>query len=87
MKNRSLLKYGGGGTKECKHLMVCFTTFAVVGTHFVSSKIFRNFPSVLTLPAFLTGQGYIFHQFFDDGLLVRKKGDALVLVFDHFLVD
>lgn len=54
------------------HVCSCEETFC--------SWIFRNFPSVLTLSAFLTG--YVFHQFFDNGLLVREEGNALVLRFD-----
>lgn len=37
--------------------------------------------------AFVTGQGYIFHQFFSNGLLVMKEGNAWLLIFDYYLVD
>ena len=36
--------------KEMVSIDGLFSTFAAEGKHFISSRIFRNFPSVLTLP-------------------------------------
>lgn len=46
----STVKYCGNvqSRRDCKHLMVCFPRFQLWG-NIVSSKIFGNFPSTLTL--------------------------------------
>lgn len=88
MKNHSLLNHKsivGESKRNCKywwsdfHVCSCREVFC--------SKIFRNFSSV-TLFAFLwQTKATLFHQFFDNGLPVRKEGNTLVLVIEHFLID
>lgn len=52
--------------------------------HFVSSRIFRNFPSVFTLPCDKAKATFV--MFFYNELLIRRERSALVLIFDQFLV-